>query len=103
MERAEWTPSRCQVQTTYLIIYENEESTFGWKAIVMRRAFVEPYAKLALNINFFRKVVLVKLRVDEVSQCRRSHQRVGHVLKQEELDLKLLVAGSLGQADSAKH
>ena len=67
----------------------------------MRRAFVEPYAKLALNINFFRKVVLVKLRVDEVSQCRRSHQRVGHVLKQEELDLKLLVAGSLGQADSA--
>ena len=96
MKRAEWTPSRCQVQTTYLVIYENEESTMGWKARVMRRAFVEPYAKLALNINFFRKVVLMKLRVDEVSQCRRSHQRVGHVLKQEVLDLKSLVARVFG-------
>jgi hypothetical protein len=52
------------------------------KAKVMSRAFVEPYVKFILNIKFFREIVLVELRVDEVSQCRRSHQRVGHVLQQ---------------------
>jgi hypothetical protein len=62
----------------------------------MRRAFVEPYVKLALNINFFRKVVLVELRVNDVSQCRRSHQRVAHVLKQEEFDSKSLEARVFG-------
>ena len=52
---------------------------WGRKPEVMRRAFVEPYAKFILNINFLREVVLVELRVNEVSQCRRSHQWVGHV------------------------
>ena len=66
--------------------------------------FVESYAEFILNINFLRKVVLVKLRVNEVSQCRRSHQRVGHVLVQceEQLDSKRSWPGYLGQADSAK-
>jgi hypothetical protein len=70
----------------------------------MNRAFVEPYAKFVLNINFFRKVVLVELRVNEVSQCRRSHQRVGHdlVKREEHLDSKRSWPRYLGQADSAK-
>ena len=69
----------------------------------MNRAFVEPYAKFVLNINFFRKVVLVELRVNEVSQCRRSHQRVGHdlVKREEHLDSKRSWPRYLGQADSA--
>ena len=45
----------------------------------MNRTFIEPYAKFILNIKLFREIILVKLRVDEVSQCRRSNQRVGHV------------------------
>ena len=49
----------------------------------MKRAFIEPYAKFILNINLFREIILVELRVNEVSQCRRSHQRVGHVSKRE--------------------
>ena len=71
---------------------------------MMNRTFVEPYAEFILNIKFFRKVVLVKLRVNEVSQCRRSHQRVGHVLvqREEHLDSKRSSPGYLGQADSAK-
>ena len=41
--------------------------------------FIEPYIKVILDIKFLREIVLMKLRVDNVSQCRRSHQRVGHV------------------------
>jgi len=84
VKRTERTPGGCQVQTTYLIIYENEGSAMGVeKARAMNRAFIEPYAKFTLNIKLLREIVLVKLRVNEVSQCRRSHQRVGHVLKRE--------------------
>jgi hypothetical protein len=85
VKRAERTPGGCQVQTTYLIIYENEESAMWFRkpVPVMNRAFVEPYAKFTLNIKLFREIILVKLRVDEVSQCRRSHQWVGHVTKRE--------------------
>ena len=83
MKRAERTPGGCQVQSTYLIIYENEKSAMRVDARVMNRAFIEPYAKFILNINLFREIILVELRVNEVSQCRRSHQRVGHVSKRE--------------------
>ena len=41
--------------------------------------FIEPYIEVILDIKFLREIVLMKLRVDNVSQCRRSHQRVGHV------------------------
>jgi len=85
VKRAKRTPGGCQVQATYLIICENEESVMGVESqsYDMNRAFIEPYAKFILNINLFREIILVKLRVNEVSQCRRSHQRVGHVSKRE--------------------
>ena len=81
MKRAEWTPGRGQVQTTYLIIYENEKVNNvrqnRWRLVT----FVKPYTKFILNKEFFRKVVLVKLRINEISQCRRSHQWIDHVQK----------------------
>lgn len=46
---------------------------------VTSRAFIKPHTKLILNISFLREVILVELWVNEVSQCRRSRQRVGHV------------------------
>jgi hypothetical protein len=90
VKRAERTPGGCQVQTTYLIIYENEESAMGVEIQCDEPccAFIEPNAKFILNINLFREIILVKLRVNEVSQCRRSHQRVGHVLKRESVKFK---------------
>jgi hypothetical protein len=56
---------------------------------VTSHAFIKPYAKLILNIKFLRKVILVELRVNEVSQCRRSHQWIGHV-RFEKCSSKLL-------------
>ena len=66
----------------------------------MNRAFIKPYAKFILNIELFRKVVLVKLRVNEISQCRRSHQRVGHVQNSSDLVSYKGEPGFLGDAES---
>ena len=79
MKRAKWTPGRCQVQTAYLIICKDKVSTMGQARRVTSRAFIKPHTKLILNISFLREVILVELWVNDVSQCRRSRQRVGHV------------------------
>lgn len=53
-----------------------------------RVAFIKPYTKFSLNIKLFRKVVLVELRVNDISQCRRSYQRVAHVQNLRRGDLR---------------
>lgn len=43
----------------------------------MRRTFVELDAELVLDVEFLRKVVLVKLGPDDVAEGRRACERVG--------------------------